>query len=73
MRAELNEAGWSGSGGEVVTRRKWAMVEINTSLFVHGCQLEVHRRAQADGTERTVIVVQRVERALESHTAGGMP
>ncbi len=41
-----------------------AMVEINLSLANHGCQLEVHRRAQADGTERTVIIVQRVERAL---------
>ncbi len=39
-----------------------AMAEITATLAAHGCQLEVHRRAQADCSERTVIVVQSVQR-----------
>ena len=41
-----------------------AWTEINQTLAVHGCQLEVHRRAQADGTERTVVIVQAVTRTI---------
>ena len=39
-----------------------AAAEISQSLIRHGCQLEVHQRAQADGTWRTVVIVQTVAR-----------
>ena len=41
-----------------------AAAEISQSLLRHGCQLEVHQRAQADGTWRTVVIVQTVERLV---------
>ena len=42
-----------------------AAAEISQSLIQHGCQLEVHQRAQADGTWRTVVIVQ----AVTTHVA----
>jgi MarR-like DNA-binding transcriptional regulator SgrR of sgrS sRNA len=41
-----------------------AWSEISATLARHGCQLEVHRRAQADGTERTVIIIQAVQHVI---------
>ena len=41
-----------------------AAAEISQSLIRHGCQIEVHQRAQADGTWRTVVIVQAVERVI---------
>ena len=41
-----------------------AAAEISDALARHGCQLEVHQRAQADGTWRTVVIVQTVTRVI---------